>query len=101
MITGHLTAPAIEVPVFVPLSARVLVTPCGLGLKRPFIPCLVLGDAEGFCLTRCCAAYRRQLLTTAQMTAVLAAVPVIGPAAVVTDRDGRLAAGPCDRRRTA
>ena len=101
MSTDCVTAPAPEVPVFARLSARVLVTPCGTCLQRPFIPCLVLGGAEGFHLARCCAAYRRQLLTTAQMTAVLALVPVIAPAAVVTERGGYLAAGPCDLRRTA
>ena len=72
MSTDCVTAHAPEVPVFARLSARVLVTPCGTCGKRPFIRCLVLGDAEGFHLARCCAAYRRQLLTTAQMTAVLA-----------------------------
>jgi len=101
MITGHVTAPATEVPVFARLCSRVLVTPSATCLKRAFIPCLVLGGAEGLHLARCCAAYRRQLLTTAQMTAVLAVVSVIALSAVVTDRDGYLAAGPCDLRRTA
>ena len=56
--------------------------------------------APGFHLARCCAACRRHLLTAAQMTAVLAVVPVIAPAAVVIDRGGHLTAGPCDLRRT-
>ena len=101
MSTDCVTEPAPEIPLFAPLSARVLVTACRICPACPFTRCLVLGGAEGFQLARCCTAYRRQLLTTAQITAVLAVVPVIVPAAVVTDQNGYLAAGPCDLRRTA
>ena len=57
--------------------------------------------AEGFHLAWCCTACRRQLLTRAEMTAVLAVVPLIAPAAAVIEVQGRLAAGSCDLRRTA
>ena len=100
MIARHVTEPAAEAPVFGRLCSRVLVTGCGICPAGPFTPCLVLADGEGLHLARCCAAYRRQLLTAAQMTAVLAVVPVIAPAAVVIDRGGRLTADPCDLRRT-
>jgi len=99
--TSHVTAPAPEIPLFARLSVRVLVTRCRICGKDPFIACLADGDGEGFHLARCCTAYRRQLLSTAEMTAVLAVVPVIAPAAMVIDRHGCLAAGSCDLRRTA
>jgi hypothetical protein len=97
----RITAPATEVPVFVRLSSRVLVTRCHICLTHPFVPCLVLGDGQDLHLARCCTAYRRLLLTRNQMNAVLALVPVIAPAAVVIEQHGCLTAGPCDLRRTA